>query len=55
LSSEEAAFHLIVARRGHFYFVPGRILGDVQKIRTTTQVLLEAQLRRDRLSRRLRD
>lgn len=50
LSAEEAAFHLIVARHGRFYFVPGRILGNVQKIRTTTQVLLEAQLRRDNMS-----
>jgi len=48
LSEEEAAFQLIVSRQGRFHFVPDRILGTIHRTRTTTQLLLEAQLRRDR-------
>lgn len=47
LSEEQAAFQLIVSRQGRFHFVPDRILGTVEKTRTTTQILLEAELRRD--------
>lgn len=46
-SEDEAAFRLITSRQGRFHFVPDRILGTVHRTRTTTQLLLEAQLRRD--------
>ena len=45
LTEEEAAFRLVVARRGRFHFIPCRIPASARRVRTTTQVVLEAQLR----------
>ena len=47
LTEEEAAFRLVVARRGRFHFIPRRVPGSPRRVRTTTQLVLEAQRRRD--------
>jgi hypothetical protein len=48
LTDEEASYHLVVARVGRFHFVPRPVPENARSIRTTTQLVLEAQLRRDR-------
>ncbi|GMR23777.1 MAG: hypothetical protein BMS9Abin37_2241 [Acidobacteriota bacterium] len=48
LTEEEAAFRLVVARRGRFHFIPCPVPASAQRVRTTTQLVLDAQLRRDR-------
>ena len=47
LTEEEAAFRLVVARRGRFHFIPCPVPASAQRVRTTTQLVLDAQLRRD--------
>jgi len=49
LTEKEAAFRLVVARQGRFHFIPGHVAGpeNPRRFRTTTQLVLEAQLRRD--------
>ena len=47
-TEEEAAFHLVVARQGRFHFVPCPVPDNARGVRTTTQMVLEAQLKRDR-------
>jgi hypothetical protein len=48
LSREEAAFMLIFAEWGHFHFVPSQVRRNLSGGSSTTQLLLEAQLRLDR-------
>lgn len=48
LSQEGAAFALIYAEDGSFQFVPSRVRSNLPRSCTTTQLLLEAQLRLDR-------
>jgi len=43
----EAAFRLIVADRGRFRFIPSEVRSNLLTSRTTTKLLLEAQLRLD--------
>ncbi len=50
LTEEEAAFRLVVARSGWFHFIPCPVPASAQRVRTTTQVVLDAQLRRDQKS-----
>jgi len=47
-TDEEAAAHLVVARSGRFHFVPCPVPESARRIRTTTQLVLEAHLKRDR-------
>jgi hypothetical protein len=47
LDEYEAAFRLIVADRGCFRFIPSAVRSNLLTSRTTTQLLLEAQLRQD--------
>ena len=47
LTEEEAAFRLVVARRGRFHFISCPVPASAQRDRTTTQLVLEAQLWRD--------
>ena len=47
LTEEEAAFRLVVARRGRFHFIPCPVPASAQRVRTTTQLVLDAQLRRN--------
>ena len=51
LTDKEAAFALIFADGGYFRFVPSRVRSNLPGSRTTTQLLLEAQLRVDRAQR----
>ena len=47
LTEEEAAFRLVVVRHGAFHFIPCAVPANAQRVRTTTQLVLDAQLRRD--------
>jgi len=47
LDEYEAAFRLIIADRGRFRFIPSAVRSNLLTSRTTTQLLLEAQLRLD--------
>ncbi len=51
LTEKEAAFALIFADGGCFRFVPSRVRSNLTGSRSTTQLLLEAQLRADRAQR----
>jgi len=50
LTEEEAAFRLVVARSGGFHFIPCTVPAGTERVRTTTQVVLDAQLQRSRQS-----
>jgi hypothetical protein len=50
LTEEEAAFRLVVARNGWFHFIPCTVPASARRVRTTTQLVLDAQLRRDQKS-----
>jgi hypothetical protein len=47
LDEYEAAFRLIIADRGRFHFIPSGVRSNLLTSRTTTQLVLEAQLRLD--------
>lgn len=49
LSDQDAAFVLIITDRGRFRFVPTGVRSNLLTSRTTTQLLLEAQVRLDHL------
>ncbi len=51
LDEDEAVFRLIVADRGRFHFVPAAADENFLSGRTTTELLLEAQLRLDDVQR----
>ena len=50
LTEEEAAFRLVVASSGRFHFIPCTVPAGAQRVRTITQLVLDAQLRRDQKS-----